>query len=211
MKSNTLSTSDTSLHTSMTSISNHNFRSSDLPMFNLKFIDQGFAEKILDKSELSYDLKSNSSSLSSTYDQDLKAKKYAEIIADMAVADDFVPGELSKTGLYLENLYRKDKALFRDCFQKAWLELFIRDERHMANFICIASTLDYDMLEDRADTLVIAGFSHVSTLVNEAVIRAVEMWEQEKHIEYLKNMRPANIGWLDNYKDSVIRDLERGL
>ena len=162
MKSNTLSTSETSLSTLLTSMRSNTVSSNDikadLTRHYAKFFDQGFVDKIRNESKYSYEFKSNSSSLSTTKDRDLIAKKYAEIIVDMTVVDDFVPGESSKTGLYLENLYRKDKALFRDSFQKAWLELFIKDERHMANYICIASTLDYDMLDDRADALIMALF-----------------------------------------------------
>ncbi|EPA0982231.1 hypothetical protein ACQZVD_000791 [Vibrio parahaemolyticus] len=180
--------------------------------FDLKFFDNALATDILRGSNSSTSIrKTSSSSLNHKNDQPFDADTYAEIIRDMLITDDYVPGESSKTGLYLENLYRKDIVIFRDSFQKAWLELYRHNEHHIANFICIASSLEYEMLEDRADALIIAGYGHVSPLVNEAVIRAVEMWEQEKHIDYLTNMRPTNIAWLDKYKDSVIQDLKLGL
>lgn len=99
--------------------------------------------------------------------------------------------------------------MMRDSFQKAWLELYANENHHhIANFISIASSIEYEILDDRADALIIAGYGHKSPQVNEAVIRAVEMWEQVKHIDYLENMKPTKIDWLDNYKNDVVRNLE---
>lgn len=203
MKSKSTLYSDTNYSDLLKSLTSSNSFS-----YDSKFFDKVLATSILQTSSTN-NTGASSSENRSTRSHD--AEKYAEIIKDMLLSDDYSPGESSKTGLYLENLYGKDQDLFRDSFQKAWLELYCCNEHHIANFISIASTLDYEMLEDRADALIIAGYGHQSPLVNEAVIRAVEMWEQEKHIGYLTNMRPTNISWLDRYKDSVIKDLQLGL
>lgn len=207
MKNKNIFSSDANYIDLLKSLSDSKFSS-----FDIKFFDYTIATDILKStSSSSSSKKAASSSLNHKNDQAFNADAYAEIIRDMLITDDYIPGESSKTGLYLENLYRKDMSLFRDSFQKAWLELYRYNEHHIANFICIASSLEYEMLEDRADALIIAGYGHISPLVNEAVIRAVEMWEQEKHIDYLTNMRPTNINWLDKYKDNVIQDLKLGL
>lgn len=207
MKDKNIFSSDANYKSFLKSLSASKFSS-----FDLKFFDNAIAADILTGANSSTSInKAASSSLNYRNDQKFNADAYAEIIRDLLITDDYVPGESSKTGLYLENLYRKDIALFRDSFQKSWLELYSYNEHHIANFICIASSLEYEMLEDRADALIIAGYGHISPLVNESVIRAVEMWEQEKHIDYLANMRPTGINWLDKYKDSVIQDLKLGL
>ncbi len=179
--------------------------------FSSKFYDTSSIDNVIKKRNSDESIASPSSSLSSQTQQVFNVETEARAIIDILKSDDFIPGELSKTELYLENLHAKNVSLFRDSFQKAWLELYRDNENHIANFICISSSLDYDLLEDRADTLVIAGYAHISPIVNEAVIRAIEMWGQEAHIAYLENMRPTEISWLDDYRDEVIRDLKSSL
>lgn len=206
MKSKSIFSSDTNYISLWKSLSDSKFSS-----FDSKFFDNTITLDLLASTNTNASTKKTVSSSLNNNEKVFKADKYAEIITDLLITDDYVPGESSKTGLYLENLYRKNNALFKDSFQKAWLGLYSRNENHIANFISIASSLEYEMLEDRADALIIAGYAHRSPLVNESVIRAVEMWEQEKHIDYLTNMRPTGINWLDKYKDNVIQDMKLGL
>ncbi|MBE8607925.1 hypothetical protein [Vibrio sp. OPT10] len=189
----------------------HSLSNSKAYAFSSKFYDTSSIESVIKKRNSDDSITSPSSSLSHSNQQVFNVETEAKSIIDILKSDDFIPGEISKTELYLENLYAKNANLFRDSFQKAWLELYSGKENHISNFICISSSLDYDMLEDRADTLVIAGYAHTNPVVNEAVIRAIEMWGQVHHIGYLENMRPTEIDWLDNYKDEVIRDLKSSL
>ncbi|MGY8868869.1 MAG: hypothetical protein ACKVJE_00390 [Pseudomonadales bacterium] len=136
------------------------------------------------------------------------AKKYSKDLIRLIKFDEYIEGEVSKTGLFLESLYKQNQAVFRDCFQKAWLELYThKNPELIATFINIASTLDYEWLEDSADALILAAYNHKDTYVNDSTLRAIESWEQPKHLDYLEQMRPIGIDWLDDYKQSVLQYL----
>lgn len=138
------------------------------------------------------------------------AEKYSKKLIRILKQDEFIPGEISKTQLFLENILLKEIDLFREVFQKTWLKLFIESNtNHIIDFISMASYFEYEDLDDRADALIICGCSHVDVRVNEATIRVVESWEQEKHVAYLKNIKPSSYAWLEKYKENVMNKLER--
>jgi hypothetical protein len=149
-----------------------------------------------------------SSTLSVSQERNTQVNQYAEIIADYVLEDEYIEGQISKSQLYMESLYNQDPDILRDSFQKAWLNIYSHGEYAVYTFISIASCLDYYWLKDRADTLIFAGYSHVSELVNEATIRAIESWEQPHHIALLKEMKPLEIKWLEDYKQNVTQYLE---
>ncbi len=159
-----------------------------------------------------YLLSSNSridSSLDFTSQLSIEAEKNSKKLIRILKQDEFIPGELNKTQLFLENILLKDKSLFREVFQKTWLSIFPeKDPIHIINFISMASYFEYEVLEDRADVLVISGCAHIDIRVNEAAIIAIESWEQKKHIEFLKSIKPSGVDWLETYKSNVINILE---
>lgn len=149
-----------------------------------------------------------SSTLSKSHEREAKVNQYSELIVDFILDDEFIEGQISKSQLYIENLYYQDADILRDSFQKAWLSIYSQGEYAVFTFISIASSISYEWLGDRADTLIFAGYSHASELVNEATIRAIESWEQPSHIALLKEMKPLEIQWLEDYKQNVIKYLE---
>lgn len=128
-------------------------------------------------------------------------------ILNIALTDEFIEGDISKTQLYLENLYKENPLIFREVFEATYLQLFIEKPIVFYNFICNIASIDYSWLEEKADSLIIVALSHNSSLVNEATIRAIEYWEQPKHIEYLKQIREFDVPWLNDYKNQVIECL----
>lgn len=134
--------------------------------------------------------------------------RYCKYIINLIKSDEYIEGEISKTGLYLENLHAKDEYIFRMCFQKVWLELFkLKNPLLLSTFIGISSTLEYSWLEDTADTLILGAYSHTNTYVIDAVLRAVESWENPGHLAYLEQMRPLEIDWLEEYRQSILKFL----
>ena len=121
--------------------------------------------------------------------------------------DEFIEGEISKTEIYFKKLYAESIDIFRESFQKAWLELYKDSKEDFTTFLNISSGIPYRWLEDRAESLVLAACAHSDPLVNEAAIRAIESWEQPSHQSYLKQIRDFNIPWLDEYKKEIIKQL----
>lgn len=134
---------------------------------------------------------------------EIKAKKASASIVSLVQKDEYVAGETSKTELFLEKLYYENKIVFREAFQKAWLELFKGDDESFATFLSIASAIEYSWLGDRADALAISGCSHTNPFVNEAAIRAIEAWSNPQHAGYLEKIKPFDIAWLEKYRQSV--------
>ncbi|APW49188.1 hypothetical protein O4M77_15720 (plasmid) [Acinetobacter sp. YWS30-1] len=178
------------------------------------FKDIDFSKFISNESNVIHNyLLSSSSKFESATDLtshlSIEAEKNSKKLIRILKQDEFVPGELNKTQLFLENLLVKNKDLFREVFQKTWLQIFPeKNTIHIINFISMASYFDYDVLDDRADVLVISGCSHIDIRVNEAAIRAIESWEQKKHIDFLKAIKPTEVEWLESYKSNVIKILE---
>ncbi len=135
-------------------------------------------------------------------------KKASEIIR-LVLSDDFVPGEITRTQLFLEKLAKTNKLLFEKAFQRSWLKLYSnQNEYHLYNFICIASCLEYCLLNDYGKVLVLAGLSHKSDMVKEAAIRAVESWDAHDLVSTLEKTEVLTTDWLEEYRLNVIKDLK---
>jgi hypothetical protein len=171
-------------------------------------LDQNYDTAVT--SNVLFDLSSltNSAQKDSAAEFDVKCSKISDHITRIVNFDEYIDGEISKTELYLEKLYIENKAVFRESFQRAWLQLFAGSKDNLATFINISSNISYQWLEDRADALVLSACSHQDPFVNEAAVRAIEAWEQTSHIEYLENIREFNIGWLEKYKVEVLEYLK---
>ena len=182
-----------------------NMQSNHTDIFNISFLSSsslGSKETLLSSG-------SNSALTNRVSKLSVDAEKNSKKLIKIVKQDEFIPGEISKTQLFLENLLLKEIDLFREVFQKTWLKLFIElNTNHIIDFISMASYFEYEDLDDRADALIICGCSHVDVRVNEATIRVVESWEQKNHVGYLKNIKPSSYVWLEKYKESVMNKLE---
>ncbi|WP_281558440.1 hypothetical protein [Thalassomonas sp. RHCl1] len=150
---------------------------------------------------------------SNTIDNSNNADEYKTVLMSneirrLVAKDEFIEGEVSKTQLYLEMCLRDDPVIFTSAFQKAYLSFFTGTEYNLYTFIGICSGIDYYDLNDSAIALIIAGCAHKSILVKEATIRAIEAWEQPSFIEYLEQIDPFDIDWLEEYRTEVIKHLE---
>lgn len=144
----------------------------------------------------------------STIDVEITANKKAKIIKETLRFDNYIPGEVSKTQILFESLYKENNLVFKEAYQKCWLDLYrMNDTENFIKFISISSDIDYSLLQERAESLIIAGYAHVDPFVMEAAIRAIEKWQEPKLVAYLNQMRPSEIDWIEQYKSEVIEDL----
>lgn len=122
-------------------------------------------------------------------DFEFKVNKSVSRIIELIYSDDFVEGESSKTQIYLEYLYHKDRAVFLEAFNRTWVALYTHESYYIMTFLNVASTISYDWLGYRADSIVMGFNSIDDPYVNEAAIRAIESWEKKDHINILERMR----------------------
>ena len=133
----------------------------------------------------------------------LQVQSHAKFLVSLVRSDEFVEGETSRTEMYLEGLHRDNVEVFEKSFEKAWLKLFSTSTEGFKTFINIASTIEYDWLGTKADSLVLSASSHKDPFVNEAAIRAMEAWEQPHHCEYMESIRRFDVEWLEEYRQNV--------
>lgn len=139
---------------------------------------------------------------------EVDSNKSMIMVFDLLKSEDYIEGEISKTQIYLESLHDKNISLFNNVFQKSWLSLYTKSASELRKYLCVASCLDYNLVRENADTLILGGASHSNFLVNEAALRAAESWGQAKFLGYLREMRDFDAEWLQNYKLSVMDYLE---
>ena len=136
--------------------------------------------------------------------------KKQKMTMSLLFSEDYVEGEITKTQLYLEGLYKENSFVFREVFQRVWLDLFRNKNTYeLRNFICVASCLEYEILGDKAVAIILAASVYDDKYVNEAALRAAEGWGNPQLALYLNGIRDFGISWLDNYKKSVIDYLGR--
>lgn len=126
---------------------------------------------------------------------------------DLLKSEDYIEGEVTKSQIFLESLFNKNANLFGEVFQNVWLKLY-SNNYELRKYLCIASCMEYEMLKDKADVLVLGGASHADPFVNEAALRAAEAWSDPKFLIYFEQIRVFEFDWLNDYKKSVIEYLE---
>lgn len=157
--------------------------------------------------DLDGEIKSSYQSYKRSFESSLNAK-----IAEFNIIfnrDEYIDGEISKTQIFLEKLYSEDSVIFEKLFNKVWLGLYSSGkEERLSEYILFASMLDVEMLGDNADILIVGSWSYESISVRDAILRAVESWQESKYVNYLSRMGNTGVKYLDEYKDSIIRSLE---
>jgi hypothetical protein len=151
-----------------------------------------------------YGLKNINNGWESNSDHDRQVVKGVQRLIEIIFSENYVDGELSKAQIYLEYLYNMDRDVFYEVFSRTCVSMYKEGSHYITTFINVASTIDYEWLSYRADLMITSFNSLDEPLVNEATIRAVESWEQKKHIEILERMRRFESKWLEDYKTAVL-------
>lgn len=122
--------------------------------------------------------------------------------------DEYIDGEVSRTQVFFESLYHENKIIFEAVFKKSWLHVFLDPKpSSLSDFILIAATLDYSMLNDNADIILVGSWSHKSLAVKDAILRAAESWQNPEHSDFLERMTDIDDEYLSEYKTRVIESL----
>ena len=138
-----------------------------------------------------------------------KATLKAKEIIRFVISSDYEEGEINPTTIYMEKLYLEDAELFRNSFEKVWQDLYrMSSEHHFCNFINISSDIEYDHLGNRGDSMLLAAFSHKSSILHEAALKVTEAWEQPSHVGYLEKISPFKLLYLEEYKEYVLNYLK---
>ncbi|HBL7006721.1 MULTISPECIES: hypothetical protein [Citrobacter] len=148
-----------------------------------------------------------SNSQSSEMAFEIEVQKSIKNTLSYLKSENYVEGEVTKTQIYLEALAERNRLLFLEVFQRVWVSVYYSPE-HLRNYLCIAASMDYELMKDRADVLILGCSGHEDVLVQEAAIRAFESWGNPAHVLHLSAMRKFEETWIENYKQSTIRFLE---
>jgi hypothetical protein len=157
-----------------------------------------------------YDVKNINNGWEFVSDHERKIKKSVEKLIGLIFSEEYIDGEISKSQIYLENLYYQDQEIFFEVFSRASVSIYKEDNHYITTFINVASSIEYDWLKHRADLMIMSFNSLDDAMVNEATIRAVESWERKDHIPILEKMRKFDSEWVEEYKLAVLEYL-RGL
>lgn len=208
--------------TTTTSLVSGNYKIFDRFRENQSFQTEMSVKEFSEKSSMYYyhtsngskanpHITANSASEGSLFFNNKSAEKnsFKNSIIDCLKSDEFIEGETSKTVMMLESIYLKEPDIFGDVFQLVWLYLFGQENSYeLRKLVNMASSIEYEWLNDKADALVLSACGHKDIYVNEAAIRAAESWEQPTHAQYLRNIKLFDVPWLEDYKQSVIEFLE---
>lgn len=165
----------------------------------LQYLKNHIGSNKLSATEVSYDPDN------AAFERDVKLN--INMTLDLLKSEDYIEGEVTKSQMFLESLFNKSANLFGEVFQNVWLKLY-SNNYELRKYLCIASCMEYEMLKDKADVLVLGGASHVDPFVNEAALRAAEAWSDPKFLIYFEQLREFEFDWLNDYKKSVIEYLE---
>lgn len=135
--------------------------------------------------------------------------KYTQQLLRLITEDNFEYGFSSQSEFFIEPLMKINPSITRE-----WLnELFIKnfhDHKIIAGLLHVISHLEYDQIRPQGITMAIAALSHISSEIRECGIRAFENWGSSECLNLLKNVR-CNEGWLQQYVNQVISDIEEKL
>jgi len=134
-------------------------------------------------------------------------EKKARSIVAIANNQIFVEGEYNSLESHLETLKHQFPDYFSEILTTVWTNLFT-DEKALANFLGMLSTVDYDIVGRSGDMFAAACYSHQDIQVKDAVVRVFEAWEQPGHANYLQMMEPFNVPFLEKYRLSIIEYLQ---
>lgn len=125
-------------------------------------------------------------------------------------SDDSQLGEPSKTKDLMVDLYNENASAFLMAYQKLWWDFFENgNDDALYSLVMKSASIPHGYFSHYAKVMVSACANHKSLVIQEATIKAVDMWGDPSFIGVLKQMRPFEIAWMERYKISVIDSLER--
>ncbi|MDX7732592.1 hypothetical protein SJS46_05330 [Aeromonas caviae] len=185
----------------------------EVSLFKISTLKNDSYDKNIDfiphpKLDKAYSFTSPGSTIS-TFVEDSAEDFYDELLVAL-YSDDSQLGEPSKVKDLIVELYKDNRQAFFSAYQKLWLDLYERgNDDALYSLIMKSASLPNEYFSYYAKVMVCACASHKSVIIQEAAIKAVDMWGDSKFIDVLKGMREFDIAWLEQYRCSVIDSLER--
>ncbi|UCM49375.1 hypothetical protein [Aeromonas caviae] len=135
---------------------------------------------------------------------------YYDELSVSLYADTSEVGESSKFKDLMIDLYQENQRAFLDAYQKLWVHLYEGSEHDVLCLLILKSALvPYSYFSSHAKVMVCGCASNVSVIVQEAMLKAVDMWGDPEFINILEQMRPFDLKWLEDYRLRVIECLKR--
>ncbi|MFQ2329852.1 hypothetical protein ACK32Q_10185 [Aeromonas dhakensis] len=123
--------------------------------------------------------------------------------------DEYFDGEISKTQMFFDTLYNSSPFIFYEVFSFGWTYAFKKlSPAKLSDFICVAASIDYEILKHHADALIVGAWSHSDLQVKDSVLRAIESWGVKEHSFYLDKMQVADDIHVENYRRKIINWLK---
>ncbi|MCF5725780.1 hypothetical protein K3H43_00040 [Aeromonas veronii] len=136
---------------------------------------------------------------------------YDELLVAL-YSDDSQLGEPSRVKDLIVELYNDNRQAFFSAYQKLWLDLYESgNDDALYSLIMKSASLPNEYFSSYAKVMVCGCTNHESIIIQEAAIKAVDMWGDAKFIDVLTRMRKFDISWLEQYRLSVIDSLQRAI
>lgn len=171
---------------------------------------QNLAIKFFSNNSLSYkNLSLNSTDVSPEIKHQEEVDFYSNEIIRLIELNDFEDGAIGPIHDLFDLLASNKIRVFKESFQRAWLML--ARQKHYSSLyslICASSNVQYELIREQADCLLYAALALNNEDLNDAAIRAIESWQQKHHLNMLKDIRPFETKWLEDYRIEVIEYIE---
>lgn len=152
-------------------------------------------------------LKSNFKKLQTDKEKVLEIENY---ILTMLEFDYISPGIISQTEKYIRNELLNNRSLLIEALSSIGFK-YMGNIEVIYSIASILSNFEFDDLYPNN-----LGFANICTsndsiILQEAGLRLLENWRNDITINILKNTRPFQVEWVENYRLEIIKDLEREL
>lgn len=151
------------------------------------------------------DVKITENDINNSREYFLSEKVSPELI-NLINEEDFEFGFVSRSEELINKQLEKN-----DLATRNWLnELFISNFKNdgiLIGLLRIIGRFDQEIIFPQGQTMALAALSHRNNEIKELGIRAFENWASKNSIQVLRNTN-LELGWLNEYKNEVIADLE---
>ncbi len=132
--------------------------------------------------------------------------KYTGELLHIIREQDFEYGFGSSADLFVRELMDQNTAIAKEWINNIFLDQF-QDSRVLVGLLQVISHLEYLEIYPQGPTMALAALSHADPEIRECGIRAFENWGTTHSLNVLRSVK-CHEGWLQEYVDQVISDLE---
>jgi hypothetical protein len=134
-------------------------------------------------------------------------KQFTDSLLSLIKESDFEYGFNSALDIFLQNRLAENSLVTKEWLNFLFIEHF-RNIEVVTGILRTIAHLDFTEITPQGPTIALAALQHPSPEVRECGIRAFENWSTLDSLRILKNLRPPEEQWLQDYLTQVIADLE---